>query len=124
MEQRITPMIHVPDVQATTAWYQTIGFTVLDTAEECGEVLWALLSFGAGRLMFSTGGQHSTQPRREVDLYVHTDDTDDVDELYVRLKERGTVQEEPHETFYGMREFILRDLNGFWITFGQASSES
>lgn len=24
-----------------------------------------------------------------------------------------------HCTGYGMREFIIRDLNGFWITFGQ-----
>jgi hypothetical protein len=23
-----------------------------------------------------------------------------------------------HDTFYGMREFIIRDLNRFWITFG------
>ena len=27
--------------------------------------------------------------------------------------------EDLHDTFYGMREFIIRDLNGFWITFGQ-----
>jgi hypothetical protein len=27
--------------------------------------------------------------------------------------------EDLHDTFYGMREFILRDCNGFWITFGQ-----
>jgi len=26
-----------------------------------------------------------------------------------------------HDTFYGMREFIIRDLNRFWITFGQPS---
>jgi hypothetical protein len=25
------------------------------------------------------------------------------------------------DTFYGMREFIIRDLNRFWITFGQPS---
>jgi hypothetical protein len=29
------------------------------------------------------------------------------------------VMERVHDTFYGMREFIIRDLNGFWITFGQ-----
>jgi len=23
------------------------------------------------------------------------------------------------QEFYGMREFIIRDCNGFWITFGQ-----
>jgi hypothetical protein len=26
-----TPMIHVPDVRATASWYETIGFTVLET---------------------------------------------------------------------------------------------
>ena len=25
----------------------------------------------------------------------------------------------PHDTHYGMRELIIRDLNRFWITFGQ-----
>ncbi len=25
----------------------------------------------------------------------------------------------PYDAFYGMREFIIRDCNGFWITFGQ-----
>ncbi len=30
-----------------------------------------------------------------------------------------TVVEGPHDTFYGMREFIMRDVNGFWVTFGQ-----
>jgi hypothetical protein len=30
-----------------------------------------------------------------------------------------TMIEALHNTFYGMREFIIRDLNGFWITFGE-----
>lgn len=29
------------------------------------------------------------------------------------------VREEIHDTFYGQRELILRDSNGFWLTFGQ-----
>jgi hypothetical protein len=24
-----------------------------------------------------------------------------------------------HDAFYGMREFIIRDLNRFWMTFGE-----
>ena len=28
--------------------------------------------------------------------------------------------QELYDAFYGMREFIIRDCNGFWITFGQA----
>lgn len=119
MTQQVTPMIHVPDVRATVAWYESIGFTALDVAEVCGEIVFALLAFGEGQVMFNEGGQQSAAPRREVDLYIHTDG---VDELYAGLKDRVTVQEEPHETFYGMREFTIRDCNGFWITFGQRGS--
>lgn len=119
MIQRVTPMIHVPDVRATVAWYESIGFTALDVAEVCGEIVFALLAFGEGQVMFNEGGRQSAAQRREVDLYIHTEG---VDELYARLKDQVTVQEEPHDTFYGMREFIIRDCNGFWITFGQRGS--
>jgi hypothetical protein len=66
--------------------------------------------------MFNQDGRPSTAARREVDLYVYTDD---VDNLYERLKDRVDVVESPHDTFYGARELIIRDLNRFWITFGQ-----
>ena len=121
VKQSVTPMIHVPDVLATVRWYASIGFTVLDTGDDDGQTVWAALSFGRGEVMFSAGGRPSTQDRREVDLYVHTDE---VDELYRRLKDRVEIREEPHDTFYGMREFIIRDVNGFWITFGQPAPEA
>jgi len=66
--------------------------------------------------MFSSGGQPSQQRRREVDLYVYADNVDD---LYRSLKDRVEIIEGPHDTFYRMREFIIRDLNRFWVTFGQ-----
>ena len=75
-----------------------------------------MLSFGDGCVMFNEGGKASDAFRREVDLYIHTDD---IDGLYERLKDRVDVVEPPHDTFYGMRELIIRDLNRFWITFGQ-----
>ena len=117
MTEKVVPMIHVPDVRATVEWYEAIGFTVLAMYgdDDEGEVF-AMLSFGSGEVMFSSGGQPSTQRRREVDLYVYTDN---VDELYHRLKDRVEVVEGLDDTFYGMREFIIRDLNRFWITFGQ-----
>jgi uncharacterized glyoxalase superfamily protein PhnB len=109
-------MIHVPDVRAAVEWYQTIGFTVDGTNEPEGEMDWAVLSFGSTAIMLNEGGQPSASHRREVDLYLHVDD---VDGLYERLKDTVEVVEGPHDTFYGMREFIIRDLNRFWITFGQ-----
>jgi uncharacterized glyoxalase superfamily protein PhnB len=43
-----------------------------------------------------------------------------VDEVYQRLENQVEMVEGLHDTFYGAREFIIRDLNGFWITFGQS----
>ena len=117
MLRAATPMIHVPDVQATAAWYEAIGFSVLETyGNGAGGLSFAILALGATRVMFNQGGRASADRRREVDLYV---DADEVDQLYARLKDRVELVEPLHETHYGMREFIIRDPNRFWITFGQ-----
>jgi uncharacterized glyoxalase superfamily protein PhnB len=117
MYKNVVPMFHVPDVQQTVDWYSAIGFEVLDTYDDGrGGLSFAILTFGAGQVMFSSGGGLSSRKRREVDLYVYTDD---VDALHDRLKDRAEIVETPHNTFYGMRELIVRDLNGFWITFAR-----
>lgn len=117
MAEKVVPMIHVPDVRATADWYESIGFKVLARYGDEDEGF-AMLSFGSGEVMFSSGGEPSTRRRREVDLYVYVDNVDD---LYLRLKDRVEVVEGLNDAFYGMREFIIRDLNRFWITFGQPS---
>ena len=117
MAEKVTPMIHVPDVRATVDWYQDIGFTVLDTyGDERDGLSFAIVRFGTTDVMFSEGGQPSAERRREVDLYV---ETESVDDMYASLKDRVEIVEGIHDTFYGMREFIIRDFNRFWITFGQ-----
>lgn len=116
MTHRVTPMIHVPNVGDTVDWYGSIGFDLISTGEDSGEMVWAEMSFGDGRVMFSACGRTSQAERREVDLYVRLSG---VDELFRQLGPKVAVQEEIHDTFYGMREFIIRDINGFWITFGE-----
>jgi len=120
MTQKIVPLIHVPNMRATIDWYASVGFKVVNEGKEDGredgEVVWALLSFGNSELMLDIGGKPSTAHRREVDLYIYLDD---VDALARRLRDRVEVVVDMNETFYGMREFIIRDINGFWITFGQ-----
>jgi len=118
MQARVSPMIHVPDVDATANWYESIGFEIRDKGRECdeGEVVFALLRFGESTIMLDAGGKPSDAFRREVDLYIHTSE---VDALYEQLKSRADIVEPPHDTFYGAREFILRDCNRFWITFAE-----
>jgi uncharacterized glyoxalase superfamily protein PhnB len=117
MQKKVVPMFHVPDVRKTVDWYREIGFEVTVTYDDNrGGLSFAILSFGAGEVMFSSGGRLSSHHRREVDLYAYTED---VDNLYDRIKDRVEMVEGPHNMFYGMREIIVRDINGFWITFGQ-----
>ncbi len=108
MAELVVPMIHVPDVRATAEWYESIGFRVRRTNEPDGKMDWAALSFGSTEIMLSEGGRPSSSYRREVDLYVRTDD---LDAVYERLKERVEVIEPIHDTLYGMREFIIRDID-------------
>jgi uncharacterized glyoxalase superfamily protein PhnB len=120
MSARCVPMIHVPDVGATVEWYRSVGFDVLRTYGEGGEALsFAVLSFGGSQIMFNAGGPASSQERRDIDLYAYTEH---VDAMYERLKSRVNVVESPHDTFYGMREVTIRDVNGFWVTFGETSA--
>jgi uncharacterized glyoxalase superfamily protein PhnB len=117
MQKKVVPMLHVPDVRRTVDWYRDIGFDATVTYDDNrGGLSFAMVSFGTGEVMFSSGGKLSSDHRRDVDLYVYTED---VDNLWGRIKDRVEIVEGPHNMFYGMREVIVRDLNGFWITFGQ-----
>jgi orotate phosphoribosyltransferase len=122
MNRNAVPMIHVPDVRAAVEWYQSVGFSLINTYSDDEDGLsFALLSFGRSLVMFNEGGKPSTSSRREVDLYVYSNG---VDAIYESLKDRVDIVETPHDVFYGMREFTIRDLNRFWVTFGQPIGEA
>ena len=116
MSPRIVPMIHVPDVATTADWYVSIGFKVMDIGELDGKASWARLSYGDSEIMLNEGGKPSSEHRREFDLYIHVEN---IDALCQSMKGKAEFVEDIHDTFYGMREFIIRDCNRFWITFGQ-----
>jgi len=121
MRRRVVPMLNVPDVGATADWYESIGFGVRDRASDGSEIDWAALTFDESEVMLNTGGQKSQAWRRDADLYVTVED---VGALFDRIGARVEIVEPLHDTFYGMREFIIRDCNGFWITFGQPASSA
>jgi uncharacterized glyoxalase superfamily protein PhnB len=49
---------------------------------------------------------------------------DDVQELYRRIKDKIAVLMDLHTTFYGTREFCIRDCNGYVLTFASRSPET
>ena len=109
------PMFAVPDMRATVAWYESIGFTIEDRHEEDGELVFARVSFGSGEFALGPGGDPGP---RDVTLWFFTDR---VDELYGLLQQTPGVRfEEPlYEPFYGGRQFSIEDLNGLALIFWQ-----
>jgi predicted lactoylglutathione lyase len=53
----LVPMIRVPDVAATAAWYASIGFTVNRTFAGGEETTSAWVSFGDRSFMLNAGGR-------------------------------------------------------------------
>ena len=122
MTEKIVPMINVPDVAVTAQWYESIGFTIESVFMEVDEKApnWALLRLGDSTVMLNAGGKSSDAPRREFDLYIHVES---IDTMRRQLDGKIDIVDDLHDTFYGMREFVIRDINGFWITFGQPVSK-
>lgn len=125
------PMIHVPDVARTLAWYASIGFKEIARYEDDGVVNFGMVSFGKAELMLN---MHGKPGPHGVSLWFYTDQ---VDELYRLLKSRQLAaaqatlagrradlegiefEEDIHDAFYGAREFGIRDLNGYTLYFIQ-----
>jgi ankyrin repeat protein len=121
--REITPMLRVPDVRRTLEWYVRLGFAEKGRYEEGGVFYWAMLALGKAHLMLNLGAAADDPP---VTLWFSLER---VTALYEALKAQQleaaqspaghTVEfvQHLHEPHYGGREFTIRDLNGFALTF-------
>ena len=132
--RRLTPMLGVPDLEATVAWYRSIGFELAESHGEEGRMDWACVTFGPAAIMLVPSGDPWRGPTARLSLWVYTDRLDD---LYVFLtqrqleRSRASLAGEPsdvpevrftqdlHTAFYGLREFGIRDPNGVELMFAQ-----
>jgi uncharacterized glyoxalase superfamily protein PhnB len=46
-------------------------------------------------------------------------DVEDIDEVYKKLKEHVEIAKELETTWYGMREFYIKDCNGYILGFAE-----
>jgi ankyrin repeat protein len=121
--RRITPMLRVPDVGRALTWYLSLGFTERGRYEESGVLYWAMLAFGNAELMLNLGSTGEDPP---VTLWFYVERTT---AIYEALKARQMQAAQSadgndvefvqhlHEPHYGGREFTIRDLNGYSLTF-------
>ena len=114
--ERLTPMLNVRDLEATVAWYQGVGFELVDAVEHEGVRNWALLVRDGASLMINLREATPEGAAAGVDLYFRVDD---IDALWAELGGRPEVCEPLQERFYGVRDFWMADCNGTMLGFGQ-----
>jgi len=115
-------MLETVDLRQTVKFYtEILGFKCQAVYPDAANPFWASLCKDEVEIMLTARNDHSTleKPVMTGSLYFNLDN---VDEAWEQLKEQATV-EYPIENFdYGMREFAIRDCNGYLLQFGQEIS--
>ena len=112
--EAIVPMLTVPDVAAAVKFYgEVLGFVCANQTEG-----WASLNRDGVEIMFALPNAHLPfeRPQFTGSLYLRCDN---VDAAWEQVKGKAEIVY-PVENFeYGMREFAIRDNNGYLLQFGQ-----
>lgn len=109
-------MLWVDDVRATIDYYvSTLGFDEENYSEDWD---FGIVGKHKVKIMLSKPNDHEPyeKPQLTGSLYIVTDD---VDAWWNYLKERASIYYPVEDFPYGMREFALKDCNGYVLQFGQ-----
>ncbi len=121
----LIPMLSVANLALTRAFYcDRLGFKVLGSFGN-PEPVWNMLGRDGVKLMFNfPGGYIETDlPRRAKDFQIYYFYPDDVRALHAEWRAKGLPVGDLRVTHYGMREFELRDPDGYWLWFGENTSD-
>ncbi|MBN1847802.1 MAG: VOC family protein [Deltaproteobacteria bacterium] len=138
MFKKLTPNMMVENVNQTIDFYSKIlGFKlVMAVTDNTHEILteipksqtaiYALMKAGDAEMMFQA------RKSLEEDVPALKDakgiggsltfyfETEDLDGLYVKLKDHVTILKDLHTTWYGTKEFYIQDCNGYILAFAES----
>ena len=112
--ENLHPVLAVNNIDDTIRFYRDVlGFECLNRMDG-----WAALRKDGVELMISLPNAHEPfeKPTLTGSLYCNTSD---VDALWDKIKEKANVVYPLENFYYGMREFAIRDNNGYILQFGQ-----
>ena len=119
----LIPMLGVADLQRTMGFYcEKLGFRVVNTFGGARPV-WCMLERDKVRLMFNQppGIVIFPEPKDRQIFYFYPDD---VVSLHTAWKNASLAVSDLRITIYRMKEFELRDPDGYWLWFGQSTNEA
>jgi uncharacterized glyoxalase superfamily protein PhnB len=122
----LTPNLMVNDVEETIEYYTDIlGFTLLRTVPETGNLDWAMVKKNDVVIMFQSSKSlkhdlprlKGEKPGGGLTFYIKVDG---VAELHDQLFDNGAeIIAELESTFYDTLEFSIVDVNGYVLTFSE-----
>jgi uncharacterized glyoxalase superfamily protein PhnB len=127
MLKKLTPNLMVEDVRRTMDFYQAVlGFEVLSTVEDAGEVGFAIMQRDGVEIMFQSRKSLSENVPALTGSSIGASQTfyievTDIATLYQQIKDKVTIVVDMHDTFYGTKEFYFRDINGYILSFSEAA---
>jgi len=111
---QLVPILWTNDPEQTIAFYRDLlGFESINRGGG-----WALLRKDAVELMLSLPNVHEPFDKIQFTGSFHFH-PDDVDELWQQIKDKAMVVYPLEDFDYGMREFAIRDNNGYVLQFGK-----
>lgn len=127
--QTLSANVGVKNVNETVKFYtEILGFDLLMSVPDSGELSWAMLKSGRAVIMFQeVGNLQDEYPQLKgrslsacLTFYVKMHN---MMSLYARIKDTGYLAKELHKTFYGADEFAVFDNNGNILTIASDDDE-
>jgi catechol 2,3-dioxygenase-like lactoylglutathione lyase family enzyme len=110
-------MLQTSDMDRTIDWYRDVlGFRCVRRVGAG----WCRLEQDGVSLMFMRN-EHVGAPHATATQYIYVDD---VTSLWETLRDRVAAEWGPSDMPYGMREFAIRDPDGYLLSFGEPLSQS
>ena len=123
--ESLAPNVIVDDVNKAVEYYaSTLGFTLIASVPETGKFNWAMVMRDGLTLMFqSLPSIQEDMPSLKIQskgsigtFYIRMTG---VDALYQSIKGKAKIAVDMRTTFYGMKEFVVEDLNGYFLAFAE-----
>jgi len=136
--KKLTPNLMVKDVRKSVEFYTKIlGFTlnmavpensqaIEQKLEDNKEYAYAMVSCDEVffMLMRSDVFAEDLPMLKNIEIGASVSfylDVDNIDEVYNSLKDKVEISKDLHNTWYGMREFYIKDCDGYVLGFAERS---
>lgn len=121
--ESLSPNIFVKDMNASIAFYKQLGFEVIMSVPEKGELDWAMMRNGEVTFMFQTfkslGDVLPEIKRNDGGSLLFYIRLKGILAFHDKLNNKVKVAVKLNKTFYGATEFSIVDNNGYVLTFAE-----